>query len=114
MGAPTVSVTSNDGAPMEAPKPRKGTDRLRSYIDRIVRLEEQRRELAEDVKDIYTEAKHAGYQPATLRKVVKRRLETDEQRAKRQQLQADLEMVLAELGAWENTPLAQAMAETTH
>ena len=37
-------------------------DRLRSLIERIERLEEERKALASDIKDIYSEAKSAGFQ----------------------------------------------------
>ena len=45
-------------------------DQLRSIVERIENLEGQRKELGEDVKDIYAEAKGNGYCPKTLRKVV--------------------------------------------
>ncbi len=38
-------------------------DRLRSIVERIERLEEERKALAGDIKDIYSEAKSAGFQP---------------------------------------------------
>ena len=37
-------------------------DRLRSIVERIERLEEERKALASDIKDIYAEAKSAGFQ----------------------------------------------------
>ncbi|HXP13428.1 MAG TPA: GapR family DNA-binding domain-containing protein, partial [Stellaceae bacterium] len=36
-------------------------DRLRSFIERIERLEEERRALGEDIKEVYSEAKSAGF-----------------------------------------------------
>jgi uncharacterized protein (UPF0335 family) len=46
--------------------------RLKSFVERIVRLEEEKKELGEDVKDVYTEAKSVGFDTKILRKVVKR------------------------------------------
>lgn len=46
-------------------------DRLRSLIERIQRLEEERKGLADDIRDIYSEAKGAGFDAPTIRKVVK-------------------------------------------
>ena len=46
-------------------------ERLRSIIDRIERLEEERKALASDVKDIYTEAKSAGFDVKVLRQVIR-------------------------------------------
>ncbi|MBE9604619.1 DUF2312 domain-containing protein [Acetobacteraceae bacterium H6797] len=45
-------------------------DRLRSIIDRIERLEEERKALAGDIKDIYAEAKSAGFEPKVIRQII--------------------------------------------
>lgn len=48
-------------------------DRLRSIVERIERLEEERKSLAGDIKDIYTEAKSAGFDVKTVRRMVRER-----------------------------------------
>jgi uncharacterized protein (UPF0335 family) len=48
-------------------------DRLRSLVERIERLEEERRALANDVKDIYAEAKSAGFDVKVLRQLIRLR-----------------------------------------
>ena len=48
-------------------------DRLRSLIERIERLEEERKALGSDIKDIYAEAKSAGFDVKVLRKIVQLR-----------------------------------------
>ena len=51
-------------------------DQLRLFIERIERLEEEKKGIADDVKDVYAEAKANGYDTKTMRKVVAlRRLE---------------------------------------
>lgn len=45
-------------------------DRLRSLVDRIERLEEERKALSNDVKDIYSEAKSAGFDVKVLRQLI--------------------------------------------
>ncbi len=45
-------------------------DRLRSIIERIERLEEERKALGNDIKDIYSEAKSAGFDVKVLRKLI--------------------------------------------
>jgi uncharacterized protein (UPF0335 family) len=45
-------------------------DRLRSIVERIKRLEEERKELGSDIKDIYAEAKSAGLDVKALRAVI--------------------------------------------
>lgn len=46
-------------------------DRLRSLIDRIERLEEERKALGSDIKDIYAEAKSAGFDVKVLRQLIR-------------------------------------------
>ena len=54
-------------------------DRLRSLVERIERMEEERRNIGNDIKDIYTEAKSAGFDTKVLRQVIReRRQDADE------------------------------------
>lgn len=48
-------------------------DRLRSIVERIERLEEERKALAGDIRDIYAEAKSAGFDVKVLRQVIRLR-----------------------------------------
>jgi uncharacterized protein (UPF0335 family) len=45
-------------------------DRLRSLIERIERLEAERRALSSDIKDIYAEAKSSGFDASVIRELV--------------------------------------------
>ena len=45
-------------------------DRLRSLVERIERLEEERKALGSDIKDIYAEAKSAGFDVKVLRQLI--------------------------------------------
>ena len=52
-------------------------DQLRLFIERIERLEEEKKGMADDIRDVYAEAKSSGYDAKTMRKVVAlRRLES--------------------------------------
>jgi uncharacterized protein (UPF0335 family) len=52
---------------------------LRSFIERIERLEEEKRALAEDIKEVYAEAKGTGFDTKTMRQIVKiRKMDQDE------------------------------------
>ena len=52
-------------------------DQLRLFIERIERLEEEKKGIADDVRDVYSEAKSNGYDTKTMRKIVAlRRMET--------------------------------------
>lgn len=46
-------------------------DRLRSIIERVERLEEERKALASDIKDIYSEAKSAGFDVKVIRHIIR-------------------------------------------
>lgn len=70
-------------------------DRLRSFIERVERLEEEKQTIMADVKEIFAEAKGEGYDVKILRKVVRIR---QMDRAERQEQEALLELYLAALG----------------
>jgi uncharacterized protein (UPF0335 family) len=54
---------------------------LQAFIERIERLEEEKRAIADDIKDIYAEAKGTGYDAKIMRKIVaKRRLDAEKRR----------------------------------
>ena len=56
-------------------------DRLRLLIERIERLEEEKQGIADDVKDVYLEAKSVGYDVKIMRKVVAlRKMSADDRR----------------------------------
>jgi len=51
-------------------------DQLRLFIERIERLEEEKKGIADDIKDVYAEAKANGYDTKTMRTIVRlRRME---------------------------------------
>lgn len=52
-------------------------DQLRLFIERIERLEEEKKGFSDDIRDVYAEAKANGYDTKSMREIVKlRRLET--------------------------------------
>jgi len=56
-------------------------DRLRSFIERIERLEEEKTALSDDIKEIYAELKGVGYDAKTVRKIVGlRKLDSEKRR----------------------------------
>lgn len=62
---------------------------LKSFIERIERLEEEKRALSEDVKEIYAEAKGVGYDVKIMRKIVAMRRQ-DANRRKEEETILDL------------------------
>ena len=70
-------------------------DELRLLIERIERLEEEKKAIAADVKDVYGEAKARGYDTKTMRAIIRlRKMETHV----RQEAEALLETYRAALG----------------
>ena len=53
--------------------PTQGADQLRQYIERVERLEEEKRALMADIRDVFSEAKHSGFDPKTMRQIIKLR-----------------------------------------
>jgi uncharacterized protein (UPF0335 family) len=84
------------------------TKTLRSILDRILRLEEEKRATADAIKDIYQEVKSAGYEPKAVRIIVRRELETAEQKAARVSVEESVELIEAALGAFVDSPLGAA------
>jgi uncharacterized protein (UPF0335 family) len=68
---------------------------LRAFIERVEKLEEEKRAIADDIKDIYTEAKGSGFDAKILRKIISmRRID----RAKRREEEEILDLYLNALG----------------
>jgi uncharacterized protein (UPF0335 family) len=69
--------------------------RLKSFLDRVERLEEEKKGLADDIKDIYAEAKGVGFDVKTMRKILKLRKMEVEKRREEEEL---LELYKAAIG----------------
>ncbi|MBO0662974.1 DUF2312 domain-containing protein [Jiella sp. MQZ9-1] len=70
-------------------------DHLRSFVERIERLEEEKKTISDDIKDVYAEAKGNGFDTKVLRKVISlRKQDADE----RQEQEAILDLYLQALG----------------
>lgn len=70
-------------------------DRLRLLIERIERLEEEKKGIADDVKDVYAEAKAVGYDAKIIRQIVRLRKMKPDDRA---EMEALLDTYKAALG----------------
>ncbi len=70
-------------------------EHLKSFIERVERLEEERTALTADIREVYAEAKGQGFDTKIMRQVVRlRKLET----ADRQEQEAMLDLYLSALG----------------
>lgn len=70
-------------------------DQLRLLIERIERLEEEKKGITDDIKDVYAEGKATGFDTKMMRKIIALRKMTPEDRREQQ---AILETYLAALG----------------
>jgi uncharacterized protein (UPF0335 family) len=70
-------------------------DQIRSIIERIERLEEEKQALADDIKEVYAEAKANGFDTRILRQVIRIRKQDT---AERQEQEALLDLYLHALG----------------
>lgn len=86
----------------------KENSQLSSIIERIEKLEDEKAMLAEDIKEVYAEAKGNGFDVKILRKLVALRKQDAD---KRREEQAVMAVYMAELGMLADTPLGQAAIE---
>ena len=70
-------------------------DQLRSIVERVERLEEEKKSIADDIKDIYAEAKANGFDTKALRKIVAIRKQDQNERLEQE---AVLDTYMAALG----------------
>ena len=79
----------------EAPATRFAKDHLKAFVERIERLEEEKKTIADDIRDVYAEAKGNGFDVKALRTIVRlRKQDTDE----RKEQEAILETYMLALG----------------
>jgi uncharacterized protein (UPF0335 family) len=80
-------------------------DHLKAFVERIERLEEEKKALADDIRDVYSEAKGNGFDVKALRTVIKLRKQDKDERAEQE---AVLETYMVALGMLVGTPLGDA------
>ena len=89
----------------EEPATRFAKDHLKAFVERIERLEEEKKAIADDIRDVYAEAKGTGFDVKALRAIVRlRKQDVDE----RKEQEAILETYMHALGMLADTPLGQA------
>jgi uncharacterized protein (UPF0335 family) len=77
---------------------RVAKDHLKAFIERIERLEEEKKTISDDIRDVYAEAKGNGYDVKALRTVVRLRKQDKDERKEHE---AILETYLQALGMLE-------------
>jgi uncharacterized protein (UPF0335 family) len=86
----TAAAAEND-----QPTHRFAKDRLKAFVERVEKLEEEKKAISDDVRDVYAEAKANGYDTKALRTVVKlRKMDVND----RKEQEAVLETYMHALG----------------
>lgn len=70
-------------------------DQLRAFIERVERLETEKKAISEDIKDVYSEAKGSGFDTKVMRQIVRMR---NQDQNERQEYEAILDLYLSALG----------------
>src|SRR2546421_6950024 len=91
----TAAATATVTAEKEPPATRFAKDQLKAFIERVERLEEEKKTIADDIRDVYAEAKGTGFDVKALRTIVRlRKQDVDE----RKEHEAILETYMHALG----------------
>ena len=80
-------------------------DQLRSIVERVERLELEKKALADDIRDVYAEAKGNGFDAKAIRQIVRERRQDRDERMERE---AILDTYRNALGMLGGTPLGEA------
>jgi uncharacterized protein (UPF0335 family) len=90
MATPAAAVNDD-----EAPATRFAKDQLKAIIERIERLEEEKKTISDDIRDVYAEAKGNGFDVKALRTIIRMRKQDANERAEQETI---LETYLQALG----------------
>jgi uncharacterized protein (UPF0335 family) len=90
-----TAAAAKDANKDDQPARRFAKDQLKAFVERVERLEEEKKAIAEDIRDVYAEAKGNGFDVKTLRVVVRLRKQDINERKEQE---AILETYLHALG----------------
>ncbi|HVY56774.1 MAG TPA: DUF2312 domain-containing protein [Xanthobacteraceae bacterium] len=95
MPATAAAENVSEDIAREQSATRFAKDQLKAFVERIERLEEEKKAIADDIRDVYAEAKGNGYDVKALRAVIRLRKQDKDER---QEQEAILETYLHALG----------------
>jgi uncharacterized protein (UPF0335 family) len=76
-----MSMSASAAAEKEETSHRFAKDQLKAIVERIERLEEEKKATSDDIRDVYAEAKGNGFDAKALRSIVRmRKMDSDERR----------------------------------
>ena len=80
-------------------------DQLKAFVERVERLEEEKKTISDDIRDVYAEAKGNGFDVKALRTIIRMRKQDAAERAEQE---AILDTYMHALGMLADLPLGQA------
>jgi uncharacterized protein (UPF0335 family) len=89
------AATAVKEKPKDNPSSRFARDQLKAIVERIEHLEQEKKAISDDIRDVYAEAKGNGYDPKALRAVVRLR---KQDKHEREEEEAVLQTYLEALG----------------
>ena len=89
-------ATAAASATKEEPSTRFAKDQLKAIIERVEHLEEEKKAISDDIRDVFAEAKGNGFDPKIIRKIISIRAQEPEKRVEEETL---IDLYLAALGA---------------
>jgi uncharacterized protein (UPF0335 family) len=90
-----MAIATDHDEGKEQPSTRFAKDQLKSIIERVERLEEEKKALSDDIRDVYAEAKANGFDVKALRTIVRLR---KQEPTEREEHEAILEIYMQALG----------------
>ena len=90
-----VRKQCNTGTRLEPHATAPNHDRLRQFVEQIERLEEEKKTIADDIKEVFAEAKGTGFDTKAIRTIVRLR---KKDQAERQEEESILDLYKAALG----------------
>jgi uncharacterized protein (UPF0335 family) len=70
----------------DAPATRFAKDQLKAFIERVERLEEEKKTISDDIRDVYAEAKGTGFDVKALRTIVRMRKQEESERHEQEEI----------------------------
>lgn len=81
-------MTASAAAKAEQPATRFAKDYLKAFVERVERLEEEKKAISSDIRDVYAEAKANGFDAKALRTIVRLRKQDVEERREQENILA--------------------------
>ena len=81
-------MTASAAVKAEQPSTRFAKDHLKAFVERVERLEEEKKAISDDIRDVYAEAKANGFDTKALRTIVRLRKQDLEERREQETILA--------------------------